>query len=198
MRLMDAELKRVEAALVHDLNNYLQVVMGNLELLKRKGALAPEVVEAAIAATRSAGQLADRLVTFGRLKNCEPRTLDLNRVVRELGAMMSAAAGDAVRVEMQLASGLPATHADPQHVQAALLELASLARISPPGGGRLELRTDAGGGEVMLQVAGLPRERLQAALASDGALYLVERCMRQAGGRIQGGSAFRLYLPAVK
>jgi len=198
MRLMDAELKRLEAALVHDLNNYLQVVMGNLELLKRKGALAPDIVEAAIAATRSAGQLADRLVAFSRLKNCEPRALDLNRVVRELGAMMSAAAGDAVRVEMQLTSGLPQAHADPQHVQAALIELAALARASLPGGGRLELRTDAGGGEVMLQAAGVPRERLQAALASDGPLYLVERCMRQAGGRIQGGTALRLYLPAVK
>ena len=193
---MDPELKRVEAALVHDLNNYLQVVMGNLELLKRKGAGAPEIVEAAIAATRSAGQLADRLVTFGRLKNCQPRALDLNRVVRELGPMVQSSAGDAVRLDMQFASSLPAAHADPQHVQVALLELAALARAALPGGGRLTLRTLAGGGEVLLEAGGLPRERLAAALAPDGALYLVDRCMRQAGGRIEAGTTFRLYAPA--
>ncbi len=192
---MDAELKRVEAALVHDLNNYLQVVMGNLELLKRKGGGAPEIVEAAISATRNAAHLADRLVAFGRLKNCEPRELDLNRVVRDLGGMVQAAAGDAVRVDMQFASALPAAHADPQHVQAALLELASLARSTMPNGGRLTLRTLSGGGEVLLEAGGIARERLASALAPEGALYLVDRCMRQAGGRIEAGATFRLYAP---
>lgn len=192
---MDEELKRLEARLVHDLNNYLQVVMGNLELLKRKGSGAPEIVEAAIAATRSAAQLADRLVAFGRLKTCAPRQIDLNRLVRELGPMVQAALGDAVRLDMQFASSLPAAHADPQHVQAALLELAALARASLPGGGRLTLRTLAGGGEVLLEAGGLARERMAAALAPDGAFYLIDRCMRQAGGRIEAGATFRLYAP---
>ena len=56
---MARELKQVEAALAHDLNNFLQVIMGNLELLRRRGEFVPEIVQAALQATRHAAQLAD-------------------------------------------------------------------------------------------------------------------------------------------
>src|SRR5437763_1275785 len=51
MAWMNGELKEIAAALAHDLNNYLQVVMGNLELLRRRREFAPEIVEAALAAS---------------------------------------------------------------------------------------------------------------------------------------------------
>ena len=70
---MSAELKQVEAALAHDLNNVLQVVMGNLELLKRRGELVPEIVDAALQATRTAATLADRAGAIGRLRRYEAR-----------------------------------------------------------------------------------------------------------------------------
>src|SRR5919204_4295210 len=99
---MSRELKQVEAALAHDLNNSLQVIMGNLELLKRRREFVPEIVEAAIAATRGAAQLADRLVTLGRLQPAEPRALDPNQFLRELREMLERTAGANVRVELAL------------------------------------------------------------------------------------------------
>jgi signal transduction histidine kinase len=190
---MDPELKRAEAALVHDLNNYLQVVMGNLELLKRKGSAAPEIVEAALAATRTAAQLADRLGSFRRLQSYEPRPLDLNRVVRDLTAAVATAAGDAVRVEPVLAPNLPMANADPRHVHSALVELASAARGCS---GRFQVRTSAADGHVVLEVEGLPQERLTSLAAPGELLYIVERCVRQSGGRMETANGFRLYLPA--
>jgi len=49
----------------------------------------PEIVEAALKATRHAAQLADRLVAIGRLQPHEPRSLELNRLIGELEQMIA-------------------------------------------------------------------------------------------------------------
>src|SRR5919197_759244 len=127
---MSRELKQVEAALAHDLNNYLQVVMGNLELLKRRREFVPETVEAAISATRNSAALADRLLAFGRLQPPEPRALDLNRLAAELADMVAPAVGREIRVERELAPDLPHAVVDPRALQLVLLELAANARAA--------------------------------------------------------------------
>jgi hypothetical protein len=50
----------------HDLNNLFQVIMGNLELIKRSRDVPPEAVEAALRATREAAALAQRLIATAR------------------------------------------------------------------------------------------------------------------------------------
>src|SRR2546421_4490056 len=138
---MKDELKRVEAALAHDLNNLLQVVMGNLELLRRRHEFVPEIVEAALAATRNAAQFADRATAIGRLQTHEPRSFDVNRLVSDLQPVLARMLGDRVRVELRLASDLRAAFADPHSVHVALLELATNARNAMPAGGRLAIQT---------------------------------------------------------
>src|SRR3954471_2357833 len=101
---MGTEMKQVEAAVAHDLNNILQVIMGNLELLKRREAHVPEIVNAALQATRHAAQLADRLGAIARLQRPEPRRLDLNRLLADLQPLLARTVGDAVRLELKLAS----------------------------------------------------------------------------------------------
>lgn len=213
---MSRELKQVESALAHDLNNALQVIMGNLELLKRRREFVPEIVEAAIAATRAAAQLADRLVALGRLSPYEPRAIDLNHLLQELCEMLERTAGANVRVELELARQLAAVQADPRALQLALVELATNAGEAMPRGGKLTLRTAAApGGLVMLEVkdtgtgiapATLARvfEPLVGAAATKPpglGLHIVERCIRQAGGRVEldskegVGTTVRLYLP---
>src|SRR3954467_412620 len=96
------ELKDVEAALAHDLNNTLQVVMGNLEILRRRSALVPEIIDAALNATRNAAHLADRLSAVARLRQMEPRKLDLNATLKDLADMMRRTLGDAIRLELDL------------------------------------------------------------------------------------------------
>ena len=214
---MDRDLKQIEAALLHDLNNLLQVMMGNLELLKRRGEMVPEIVDAALAATRAAGQLTDRLVAVGRLQAHEPRALDINRLLRELTQLIEHSVGDAIRVETEFAPDLKSAFADPRALQVALIELAANARDAMPGGGRLRLRTanappdlvlieliDNGGGmpAQLLSRAFEPLAAAEGKLAGLG-LHIVERCMRQAGGRFElssekSGTRVKLYLPAAK
>jgi signal transduction histidine kinase len=211
------ELKDVESALTHDLNNYLQVVMGNLEILRRRAAFMPELVNAALNATRNAAHLADRLAAIGRLQHHEPRTLDLNRALTDLGDMIGRTLGDGVRVEMDLAPELRPVVADTRCLQIVLLELALNAKDAMPTGGRLSIRTaSAEDGLVSIAItdtgAGMAADAVPNAFqpvlsSADGTkparlgLHLVERCMRQAGGRVElssqpsHGTTVTLYLP---
>ena len=206
---MTVELKQVESALTHDLNNLLQVIMGNLELLKRRGALVPEVVEAALAATRNAAALADRLGAIGRLRRQELRPLDVNRLLAELAPLIERTVGDAIRVELKLASDLGEVMADPQLLQLALVELATNARNAMPAGGRLTLVSqDAGSGFIRIAIGdsgcGMPPSVSTSTAEPTGVgLPIVAQVMALAGGRVEFdstdlGTTVRLYLPAGK
>jgi len=205
---MAVELKQVESALTHDLNNLLQVIMGNLELLKRRGELVPEIVEAALAATRNAAAMADRLGAIGRLRRQELRPVDLNRLLAELAPLIERTVGDAIRVELKLASHLGEVTADAQSLQLALVELATNARNAMPAGGRLSIVTqDAGAGSVRIAMTdtgcGMPPAFAQSAEEPTGVgLQIVAQVMALAGGRVEFdstdmGTTVRLYLPVA-
>ncbi|HUQ75790.1 MAG TPA: ATP-binding protein [Burkholderiales bacterium] len=213
------EPKEVESTLAHDLNNYLQVVMGNLEILRRRGVFMPELVNAALNATRNAAHLADRLVAMGRLQHHDPRTLDLNRALTDLNEMLGRILGDGVRVEMDLAEGLAPVLADARCLQLALLEIATNARDAMPTGGRMSIRTaSAERGLVSIALtdtgAGMAADAIPHAFnpvfsTGDGVkparlgLHIVDCCMRQAGGRVElssqpsRGTTVTLYLPTA-
>jgi len=202
---MSAELKQVEAALTHDLNNVLQVIMGNLELLKRRGELVPEIVEAALQATRTAAALADRVGAIGRLRRHEARSIDLNRLLVELAPLLERTVGDAIRVEMKPAGMLPNVLADPQALQLALLELATNARSAMPAGGRFSVSTARVDDEfVRIEVAdtgcGMPPTTAE---PTGLGLQIVKQCMALARGRAEFkssdmGTTVKLYLPIAK
>ena len=202
---MAVELKQVESGLAHDLNNLLQVIMGNLELLKRRGELVPEIVAAALAATKNAAALADRLGAIGRLRRQEPRPVDVNRLLAELLPLMERTVGCAIRVELKLASNLGEVIADPQSLQLALVELATNARNAMPAGGRLSIVTrDAGDGFIHIAVGdtgcGMPPRPTE---PSGVGLQIVAQVMALAGGRVEFdssdmGTTVRLYIPAGK
>lgn len=199
------ELKDVEAALNHDLNNTLQVVMGNLEVLRRRAAFVPEIVDAALTATRNAAHLADRMVALARLRNVERRRLDINAALNDLADMMRRTLGDAIRLELALSPDAGAVLVDPSCLQTALLELAANARAAMPAGGKLTVRSAKARLEVVDDGPGMPAEKI--ARAFEGTqpvtlgLYLTERCIRACGGRVKiaaapgRGTAVTLELP---
>ena len=183
------ELKDVESALNHDLNNTLQVVMGNLELLRRRAAFVPEIVEAALTATRNAAHLADRMVALARLRHVDPRRLNLHGVLDDLADMMRQVLGEAIRLEVERSPQAGEVLVDPRCLQTALLELAANARAAMPMGGKLTVRSAKGRLEIADTGPGMPAEKIARAL--DGTeptalgLYLVEHCMRACGGHIE-------------
>jgi signal transduction histidine kinase len=199
---MAKEQRHVAAALAHDLNNYLQVIMGSLELLSRRREFVPEIVDTALHATREAASLADRLIAFSRLQPYNARVLELNTVLNEMLGAVRQAAGEKVRVKTAFADEVKRARIDPRALRMALTELAANAREAMAEGGTLTLST-APAGQSMVAVdltdtgRGVPKGGPKDGLG----LAIVEWCMREAGGRYElsaapgGGTRARLLLP---
>lgn len=212
-----SELKQLESALGHDLNNYLQLVMGNLELLKRRKEYAPQIVEAALAATRTAADLADRMVAIGKLQPCTPRVVRLNGALEELREMIERSVGETIRVDLELGAEVKGIFVDPHALHVMLLELVGNARAAMAGGGKLTVRTanaehgfvrveiaDTGSGMApqILQQAFEPLDRAEGSKPPGLGLLIVQYCIREAGGRVEidsapgAGTRVKLYLQA--
>jgi signal transduction histidine kinase len=128
------------------------------------------------------------------------------------------AVGEAIRVQTDLSSDVRSAYADPRALHLAVLELAANARAAMPHGGRITLRTaNASSGEVLLEFAdtggGMAPELVEHAFDAPASpaeggepggvgLYIVEHCLRGAGGRVElasvpgAGTTVKLYLPA--
>jgi len=207
------ELPDVEAALAHDLNNTLQVVMGNLEILRRRSTLVPEIVDAALNATRNAAHLADRLSAVARLRQMDPRKLDLNSTLKDLADMMRRTLGDAIRLELDLSPDAGGVLFDPRCLQTALLELAANSRDAMPTGGRVTVRSSKARLEITDTGAGIPADKigrvfepsfgLQGRKPVAVGLHIVERCTIGCGGRVEissaphRGTTVTLHLPSA-
>jgi two-component system, cell cycle sensor histidine kinase and response regulator CckA len=135
---------RLAGGVAHDFNNLLTVIGGSAEFLL--AACPPgdprrdDVLEIGRAAER-ARDLTRQLLAFGRRQAVEPRRLDLNALVADAERMLGRLIGEDVALATSLAPDAPAVHADPGHVEQALVNLVVNARDAMPGGGRLEVGT---------------------------------------------------------
>ena len=129
-----------------DFNNILQVLMGNLEVVRRLVARPDEpalqgCIDAALQATQTAAQLTHRLLAFSRLQPLEPTVLDVNGLIAEMAELIRHTLGETIVVDTRLDEGLWPTFADRNQLESALLNLVVNARDAMPEGGRLSLET---------------------------------------------------------
>jgi CheY-like chemotaxis protein len=131
----------------HDFNNLLTVILGNLERLQRRlvaGADRAEIeraAENAILGARRAASLTQSLLAFSRRQPLEPKPLDLNKLVGRISDLLRRTLGERITVETVTAGGLWRTHADPNQLENAILNLAVNARDAMPDGGKLTIET---------------------------------------------------------
>jgi PAS domain S-box-containing protein len=138
-----AALGRLTGGVAHDFNNLLQVVTSGAALLRRD---LPEprrarVLDAMADAGAKARDLTSRLLSFARRQALRPAVFDLNARLSGMTELLRRTLGSRVRVEVELAEGLPPVLADPGQLEIAVINLATNARDAMPDGGRLTLRT---------------------------------------------------------
>jgi PAS domain S-box-containing protein len=138
---------RLAGGVAHDFNNLLTGILGYTSLLLDDASLDPaarrDIDEIRKAADRAAA-LTAQLLAFSRKQVLQPKRLDLNAVVRNLGALLRRVIGEDVELVCRLDPALPPIIADPGQIEQVVLNLAVNARDAMPHGGRLELATTTG------------------------------------------------------
>ncbi len=136
---------QLTGGIAHDFNNMLAVVVSALDLLARKylqdDPLAMRYVDAARNGTKRAAQLTHRLLAFSRQQPLRPEALNANRLVSGMSDLLRHSLGATIQLEAVQAGGLWRTHADPNQLENAILNLAVNARDAMPDGGRLTIET---------------------------------------------------------
>jgi signal transduction histidine kinase/ActR/RegA family two-component response regulator len=137
-------LGRLTGGIVHDFNNLLFVITGQVELARRQ--LAPDHpafarLAPALQAAERAAALTRQLLAFGRGSDPRPRLVDLNDVVAQLGKMLQRLIGEDVELAVRAGRGLGWVEADFAETEQLVLNLALNARDAMPQGGRLVIET---------------------------------------------------------
>ena len=147
-----AHALKVEAAgqltsgIVHDFNNLLTIITGNLQLLLegigRRGTKEVKAIIAdAISASMDSGELIQRLLVLSRKEKLHTQEIDINAVITDNVRFLDRMLGQSINVNIDLDSDIQAVMADQNQLECALLNLAVNAQDAMPDGGNLTIKT---------------------------------------------------------
>jgi len=136
---------QLTGGIAHDFNNMLGVVVGALDLMRRRlkvdefglGGL----IDAAMKATERSAALTQRLLAFARQQPLAPEPLDANRMIAEMSGLLRSTLGEQIEIETVLAAGLWKTTVDPHQLESAIINISINARDAMPEGGKLTIET---------------------------------------------------------
>ena len=140
---MDA-LGRLAGGVAHDFNNLLTVIKGHSELILDRTNPADPV----LLSGQQIGKAADRAATltrqmlaFSRRQALQPRVLNLNAVVDDIGKLLKRLIPEDIEVVFRPETSLGRVKADASQLEQVLLNLTVNARDAMPGGGQLTVET---------------------------------------------------------
>jgi len=135
---------QLAGGVAHDFNNLLTVIGGYSSILLSK--LPPDSpylssVEEIKKAGDRAGALTRQLLAFSRKQILQPKILDLNAVVTDLGKMVRRLIGEDIDLLTKTSSAVGKVRADPGQLEQVLINLIVNARDAMPTGGKLTIQT---------------------------------------------------------
>ncbi|WP_366773523.1 ATP-binding protein [uncultured Oxalicibacterium sp.] len=133
---------KLTGGVAHDFNNILQVIGGNLHLLRAMTDNNPATtkrLEIALRAVDRGAKLSGQLLAFARRQPLQPAVINLARTVRNMDDMLRRALGEAIDIEIIGGGGLWNTQVDPGQLENVLLNLALNSRDAMNGCGKLTI-----------------------------------------------------------
>jgi PAS domain S-box-containing protein len=135
---------QLAGGIAHDFNNLLTAILGSTELLLASTDAEDErrddVQEIGRAAHR-ASALVRQLLAFSRKQVMQPRLVNLNAIVREMGGMLRRLVGERIVLRLDLDPALGDVTADPGQLEQVIANLGVNARDAMPEGGTLTIAT---------------------------------------------------------
>ena len=136
---------QLTGGIAHDFNNLLTVILGSLDLLRRR-IREPNLfrlVDNAMEGANRAASLTASLLAFSRRQPLIPQPVDVNKLVESMSTLLRRTLGETIQVETVLAADVWPAITDPNQLENALLNLAVNARDAildaSPSGGTLRL-----------------------------------------------------------
>ncbi|MEJ1159795.1 MHYT domain-containing protein [Prosthecomicrobium sp. N25] len=133
---------QLTGGVAHDFNNLLAVIIGNLELLKKKlpdDPKARRLLETAMKGAERGAALTSRMLSFARRQDLRPEPRDIPALVRGMADLLQRSLGPAVMIETRFPLDLPPALVDANQFELALVNLAVNARDAMPDGGTLTI-----------------------------------------------------------
>ena len=135
---------QLTAGIAHDFNNLLTVVLGSLQLLRKRvphtDARAVRLIDNAFQAGERGAVLTHRLLAFGRRQDLRPASVDLAILVPGMSGLLASSIGTSVQMDINIPPALPRAFVDANQLEMALINLAVNARDAMAGTGHLAIR----------------------------------------------------------
>jgi signal transduction histidine kinase/CheY-like chemotaxis protein len=135
---------RLAGGIAHDFNNLLTVILSYGEELL--GCAPPDTDDhdqllQIVQAGRRAADLTRQLLAFSRQQVLQPRVLDINEVIANVGRMLERVVGEDIELRIVADRTLGRVRADPGQMEQVLMNLVVNARDAMPSGGHLTIDT---------------------------------------------------------
>jgi PAS domain S-box-containing protein len=122
---------QLAGGIAHDFNNILTAINGYAELallkMEPKNALFKEIT-GILKAGKKASTLVRQLLAFGRKQMIEPKTLNINTLIKDLDKMLRRLIGEDIRLDIHLPKNIGLIRADPGQIEQILVNLIVNAR----------------------------------------------------------------------
>jgi signal transduction histidine kinase/CheY-like chemotaxis protein len=136
---------QLTAGIAHDFNNLLAVIRGSLgfvsDAAKRGVTAEPELIDAALRATRRGRDLVQRLLAFARQAPLRAEPTVVDQLVLDTLRLLQRTLGADIDIVMNLDAKCAAVLVDRNQLANVLLNLALNARDAMPNGGQLAIST---------------------------------------------------------
>ncbi len=143
MQKMDA-IGHLTAGIAHDFNNIMTAVNGYAELLQMRFPQddpRQELLSNIIYSGDKAANLIQQLLAFSRRQVMEPKVLNINTLVNNMGKMLKHIIGEQIQLKTILDPDLWNIKSDPTQLEQVIINLAINSRDAMPDGGQLTIDT---------------------------------------------------------
>ena len=133
---------QLTGGVAHDFNNLLAVVIGNLDLLRKRVPDDPKItrlLDSAIQGAQRGAALTQRMLAFARRQDLRPEPVDVPDLVKGMTDLLQRSIGPMVRIETRFPLGLSLAQVDANQLELALLNLVVNARDAMPDGGTITI-----------------------------------------------------------
>ncbi|KAF2395148.1 MULTISPECIES: PAS domain-containing sensor histidine kinase [Pseudomonas] len=131
---------QLSGGIAHDFNNLLTVILGNLEIVRKRVSDDPKILRLLDNATQGALRgvsLTQRMLAFARRQELKTESVEIPALIQGITGLLRSSLGPAVNLETRFAPDLEPAAADLNQLELAVLNLATNARDAMPDGGKI-------------------------------------------------------------